>query len=279
MGTLSARGKSWFGVGLTHLLLLAGAFISAMPFLWMITTSLKPESALYQDPLLLPTHFHWENYLKAWQAAPFPRFFLNSLIMTTGIVLSQTLFSAMAGYAFARMRFPGREVLFFLVLGTMMIPFPVTLIPSFLVVNALGWIDTYNALIIPRAVSAFAIFLFRQFFLSLPRELEEAALMDGAGRFTLFFRIVLPLSTPVMAASAIFSFLFAWNDFLWPLIVTNSTHMRTVQVGLALFQGQYGVFWTLLTAAATLVTLPAILAFVAAQKQFIQGITSTGLKE
>ena len=266
-------------MGLTHLILLIGAFVSAMPFLWMITTSLKPESALYQDPLLLPTYFHWENYLKAWQAAPFPRFFLNSLVMTVGIVLTQSLFSAMAGYAFARMRFPGRDVLFFLVLGTMMIPFPVTLIPSFLVVNALGWIDTYNALIIPRAVSAFAIFLFRQFFLSLPRELEEAALMDGAGRFTLFFRIVLPLSTPVIAASAIFSFLFAWNDFLWPLIVTNSTNMRTVQVGLALFQGQYGVFWTLLTAAATIVTLPAILAFVAAQKQFIQGITNTGLKE
>jgi len=277
---LSARRrKAWLGVGLTHLLLLAGAFLSAMPFLWMITTSLKPESALYQAPLLFPTHFHWENYAKAWQSAPFPHFFLNSLIMTVGIVLSQTLFSAMAGYAFARMRFPGRDVLFFLVLGTMMIPFPVTLIPSFLVVNGLGWIDTYNALIIPRAVSAFAIFLFRQFFLNLPKELEEAAIMDGAGRFTLFFRIVLPLSTPVIAASAIFSFLFAWNDFLWPLIVTNSPHMRTVQVGLALFQGQYGIFWTLLTAAATIVTLPAILAFVAAQKQFIQGITNTGLKE
>jgi len=260
-------------------LLLVGAFVSAMPFLWMITTSLKPESALYQAPLLIPTHFHWENYLKAWNAAPFPRFFLNSLIMTAGIVLCQTLFSAMAGYAFARLRFPGRDLLLLLVLGTMMIPFPVTLIPSFLVVNSLGWIDTYNALIIPRAVSAFAIFLFRQFFLSLPKELEEAALIDGAGRLGIFFRIVLPLSTPALAASAIFSFLFAWNDFLWPLLVTNSTNMRTVQLGLAVFQGQYGVFWTLLTAAATIITLPALLAFLAAQKQFIAGITTTGLKE
>lgn len=273
------RGRGWLGLGLTHGLLLVGAFVSAMPFLWMITTSLKPESALYQAPLLIPTHFHWENYLKAWNAAPFPRFFLNSLIMTAGIVLCQTLFSAMAGYAFARLRFPGRDLLLLLVLGTMMIPFPVTLIPSFLVVNALGWIDTYNALIIPRAVSAFAIFLFRQFFLSLPKELEEAALIDGAGRLGIFFRIVLPLSTPALAASAIFSFLFAWNDFLWPLIVTNSTNMRTVQLGLAVFQGQYGVFWTLLTAAATIITLPALLAFLAAQRQFIAGITSTGLKE
>lgn len=267
------------GLGLTHGLLLVGAFVSALPFLWMITTSLKPESTLYQAPLLVPTHFQWENYLKAWHAAPFPRFFLNSLVMTAGIVMGQTLFSAMAGYAFARLRFPGRDLLLLLVLGTMMIPFPVTLIPSFLVVNALGWVDTYNALIIPRAVSAFAIFLFRQFFLSLPKELEEAALIDGASRLGIFFRIVLPLSTPVLAASAVFSFLFAWNDFLWPLIVTNSTEMRTVQLGLAVFQGQYGIFWTLLTAAATIVTFPAILAFLAAQRQFIAGITSTGLKE
>jgi len=277
---LNARkGKPWMGLGLTHGLLLVGAFVSALPFLWMITTSLKPESTLYQAPLLVPTHFQWENYLKAWHAAPFPRFFLNSLVMTAGIVMGQTLFSAMAGYAFARLRFPGRDLLLLLVLGTMMIPFPVTLIPSFLVVNALGWVDTYNALIIPRAVSAFAIFLFRQFFLSLPKELEEAALIDGASRLGIFFRIVLPLSTPVLAASAVFSFLFAWNDFLWPLIVTNSTEMRTVQLGLAVFQGQYGIFWTLLTAAATIVTFPAILAFLAAQRQFIAGITSTGLKE
>jgi multiple sugar transport system permease protein len=276
---LIAKWKVGLRLSVVHLLLMAGAFLSAMPFLWMLTTSLKPEPALYQPPLLLPTHFEWENYVKAWAAAPFPRFFLNSTIMTAGIVLAQTLLSAMAGYAFARMRFPGRDVLFFLVLGTMMIPFPVTLIPSFLVVNWLGWIDTYNALIIPRAVSAFAIFLFRQYFLTIPRELEEAAWIDGAGRFTLFFRIILPLSTPVIAASAIFSFLFAWNDFLWPLLVTNSTEMRTVQVGLAMFQGQYGVFWTLLTAAATIVTLPAIVAFLAAQKQFIAGITNTGLKD
>lgn len=273
------KSNNFWGVALTHILLILGAVVSAMPFLWMITTSLKLESQLYQPPLLFPAHFEWANYAKAWQAAPFPRFFFNSVIMTVGITLAQTLLSAMAGYAFARLRFRGRDILFFLVLGTMMIPFSVTLIPSFLIVSNLGWIDTYQALIVPRAVSAFAIFLFRQFFLSLPKELEEAALIDGANRFQIFFRIALPLSTPVIAASAIFSFLFAWNDFLWPLVVTNSTSMRTVQVGLAIFQGQYGIFWTLLTAAATIVTLPAILAFLAAQRHFIAGITNTGLKE
>ena len=244
----------------------------------MITTSLKPDGALFEPPLIVPVHFEWENYVKAWNAAPFPRFFLNSAIMAVGITLTQTIFSAMAGYAFARLQFPGRNVLFFLILGTMMIPLPVTLIPSFLIVAELGWLNTYQALIVPRAVSAFAIFLFRQFFLSIPRELEEAAFLDGAGRFTIFWRIVLPLSTPVIAASAIFSFLFAWNDFLWPLIVTTSPSMQPIQVGLAMFQGQYGIFWTLLMAATVLATLPAILAFLVAQRRFIEGITSSGLK-
>jgi multiple sugar transport system permease protein len=263
---------------LIHLLLLAGAFLSAMPFLWMITTSLKPPGALFEPPLLIPVHFEWRNYAEAWRAAPFPRFFLNSAVMALGITLAQTVLSAMAGYAFARLRFPGRDVLFFLVLGTMMIPFPVTLIPSFLIVADLGWLDTYQALIVPRAVSAFAIFLFRQFFLTVPRELEEAALIDGANRIVIFLRIILPLSAPVLAASAIFSFLFAWNDFLWPLIVTTSTEMRTVQLGLAVFQGQYGIFWTLLMAATVLVTLPAIIAFLVSQRRFIEGIASSGLK-
>ena len=263
---------------LIHLVLLTGAFVSAMPFLWMVTTALKPEGALYSPPLLLPTHFEWSNFVKAWQAAPFLRFFFNSAVMTLGITLGQTLFSAMAGYAFARLKFPGRDALFFLVLGTMMIPFPVTLIPSFLIIANLGWLDTYQALIVPRVVSAFAIFLFRQFFLSIPPELEEAALIDGANRVTIFLRIVLPLSGPVIAASAVFSFLFAWNDFLWPLIVTNSTEMRPIQVGLAFFQGQYGTFWTLLMAATLIATLPAILAFLLAQRRFIEGITSSGLK-
>ena len=262
----------------THVALIAGATVSAMPFLWMVTTSLKPPGALYQPPLLVPIHFEWANYAEAWRAAPFPRFFLNSAVMAVGITLAQTMLSAMAGYAFARLRFPGRDALFLVVLGTMMIPFPVTLIPSYMIVAQLGWIDTYAALIVPRAASAFAIFLFRQFFLHLPRELEEAALIDGAGRFAIFWRIVIPLSTPVIAASAIFSFLFAWNDFLWPLVVTTSPRMQTIQVGLAMFQGQYGVFWTLLMAACVLAVIPAILAFLVAQRRFIEGMTTTGLK-
>jgi multiple sugar transport system permease protein len=263
---------------LTHALLLSGALVSAMPFLWMITTSLKPAGALYDPPLLVPIHFEWSNYAEAWRAAPFPRFFMNSAIMAVGITLAQTVLSAMAGYAFARLRFPGRDALFFLILGTMMIPFPVTLIPSYMIIAGLGWIDTYQALIVPRAVSAFAIFLFRQFFLGLPREYEEAALLDGASRFAIFWRIVLPLSTPVIAASAVFSFLFAWNDFLWPLVVTTSPRMQPIQVGLAMFHGQYGIFWTLLMAATVLAIIPAVLVFLVAQRRFIEGIASSGVK-
>lgn len=261
-----------------HGLLMAGAFISVLPFLWMITTSLKPYGALYEPPLLIPVHFEWSNYVKALTSAPFPRFFWNSTIMTLGITIAQTLFSAMAGYALSRIRFRGRDAIFLAVVGTMMIPLPVTLIPNFLVVSALGWLDTYQALIVPRAVSAFSIMLFRQFFLSLPKELEEAARLDGAGHFRIFWSIALPLSRPAIGASAIFSFLFAWNDFLWPLIVNTSPDMMTIQVGLSVFSGRYGTSWTLLAAATVVATLPTVIAFLLAQRQFVEAITHTGLK-
>lgn len=264
---------------LRHLLLSVGAIFSCLPFMWLVTTSLKPPGALYSRPLLVPVHFYIRNFTEALKAAPFGRYALNSVIMSAGIVFCQTFFSALAGYAFAKMKFKFRDVLFYVFLGSMMIPFPVTLIPNFLTINFLGWYDTYAALIVPRAVSVFAIFLFRQFFLSVPSEIEEASRIDGAGRFRTFFQIVLPISKPVIATSALFSFLFAWNDFLWPLIVTDSPDMRTIQVGLAFFQGRYGVHWTLLAAATVLAILPTIVAFLFAQRSFIEGLANTGLKE
>ncbi|PIE03359.1 MAG: sugar ABC transporter permease [Acidobacteria bacterium] len=260
------------------LVLLPGTFLAVLPFMWMLTTALKPDGALYQPPFLIPVHFDWRNFTEAWRLAPFLRFLWNSIVMTGSITVLQIIFSAMAGYAFARIPFPGSNIVFFIVLGTMMIPFPITIIPNFLIIANLGWLDTYWALIVPRAVSAFAVFLFRQFFMELPKELEEAAFMDGARRHNIFLRILIPLAKPVIAANAVFSFLFAWNDFLWPLIVTNSTEMRTIQVGLAFFQGQYGTFWTLLMAAGMLTSLPAILVFLIAQNKFIEGITTSGLK-
>ena len=264
---------------IVHSLLICGAIISIMPFMWMVTTSLKPYGALYQPPLLIPMHFEWSNYVEALSAAPFGRFFMNSFIMTIGITVLQTIFSAMAGYAFARLRFPGRNGLFLIVIGTMMIPFPVTLVPNFLTVSSFGWLNTYQALIVPRAVSAFSIMLFRQFFISFPSELEEAAFLDGAGHFRIFWQIALPLARLMIGASAEFSFLCAWNDFLWPLIVSTSPDMMTVLVGLSVFSGRYGTFWTLLAAASVVVCLPAILAFSLAQRQFAQAVTYSGLKE
>ncbi|HOK16402.1 MAG TPA: carbohydrate ABC transporter permease [Defluviitoga tunisiensis] len=262
-----------------YIFLVIGAFISIMPFLWLITTSLKPPGKIFSAPLLVPTHFYYKNYIEAWNSVPFARYIINSTIMSLGIVICQTLFSAMAGYAFAKIKFKFKDALFLIFLITMMIPDSVKMIPNFLTIKNLGWYDTYAALIVPRAASVFAIFLFRQFFLSIPSSIEESARLEGCGLFRLFFQIVLPLSKPVLVTNILFSFLFAWNDFLWPLIITDSQKMRTIQVGLSYFQGRYGVRWELLSAATIFAILPSFIVFIIAQKYFIEGISTSGLKE
>ena len=275
---LRRKASRWLPRMFLHILLLAGGSVVVLPFAWMITTSLKPLKLTYSPPYLFPTHFEWHNYVIAWKAAPFLRFYLNTTIMTVCIVTGQLMLCSMAAYAFARLRFPGRDLLFLVFLGTMMVPFHVTLIPSYLIIHRLGWIDTYQALIVPRLVSAFGIFLLRQYFLTIPTELDEAALLDGCSRLGVLWRIILPLSQPALSALAIFSFLFAWNDFLWPLIVTNDPLMRTIQLGLAMFQGKYGTRWTYLMAGTVTATIPGIIVFLVGQKRFIEGIALTGLK-
>lgn len=261
-----------------HLVLLAGAFVMIIPFLWMVTLSLKPVELTHQPPYLFPTRFEFANYSKAWDAAPFARYYLNSIVMTAGIVFGQVIFSSLAAYAFARLHFPGRDVLFMVFLGTMMVPFHVILIPSYLIIDRLGWIDSYAALIVPRMVSAFGIFLLRQYYQGIPRELDEAAMIDGAGRLGIWWRIIMPLSGPGLATLGIFAFMFAWNDFLWPLVVINDPNMRTVQLGLAMFQGRYGTQWTLLMAGTVTATLPTLLVFLLSQRWFIQSVAQSGLK-
>jgi multiple sugar transport system permease protein len=261
-----------------HAALVLGAVVVVVPFLWMITTSLKPPRLVHLAPYLVPTRFAWRNYLDAWRADDFARFYLNSAVMAVGITAGQLLLASLAGYAFARLRFPGRALCFWLVLLTMMVPVYVTLIPSYLVVKSLGWLDSYPALIVPRLVGAFGIFLMRQHYLTIPRDLEEAALLDGASRLRIWAGIFLPLSGPAMATLGIFSFLFAWNDFLWPLIVTSSPEMRTVQLGLAMFTGKYGTQWTLLMAGAVTATVPALIVFVVGQRWFVRGVAMTGIK-
>jgi multiple sugar transport system permease protein len=267
--------KRWY----IHLILIVGALVTTAPLLWMITLSLKPARLTYSPPYLIPTVFQWSNYTEAWQAAPFARYYLNTVIMAAGIVLGQMLFSSLAAYAFARLTFPGRNVLFFIILGTMMVPIQVLIIPSYLIIRDLHWQNTFMALIVPRMVSAFGIFLLRQFYLSLPKELDEAAMIDGASRLGVWWRIILPLSRPALATLGIFAFLFAWNDFLWPLVMTDDPNMRTIQLGLVMFQGRYGTNWTLLMAGTVTATLPTIIAFLLGQRQFIETIALSGVKE
>lgn len=256
------------------------ALVTVAPFLWMLLTSFKElGDILTYPPRWLPEKFVIENYLGAFQAAPFGRYYFNSLFVAASVTLGQLITCSLAAYAFARLTFRGRDVLFYMFLGTMMIPGQVTMIPGFLVLHWLGWIDTYAALIVPGLASAFGTFLLRQFFLTIPRDLEDAASIDGCSRFGVLWRIILPLSKPALATLAVFTFMGVFNDFLWPLVVTSSEELKTVQLGLAIFRDRYQTDWGQLMAASVTATLPILLVFFFAQKYFIAGITMSGLKE
>jgi multiple sugar transport system permease protein len=261
-----------------HALLIAGSVVMLLPFAWMLSTSLKlPPDIFTYPPVWIPNPIAWQNYVKTVTVMPFGRFYLNSLIVTTGVTLLQLLTSSLAAFAFARMRFPGRNVLFLLYLATLMIPFQVTMIPNFLLVRTLGWYDTYQALILPPAFSAFSTFLLRQYFLGIPRDLDEAARIDGATSLRIWWQVILPLAGPAIAALATFVSLNSWNDFLWPLIITNSPTMRTLPVGLSTFQGQYKTDWNLLMAGSVIAMVPVLLVYIIGQRWFIRGITLSGL--
>jgi multiple sugar transport system permease protein len=276
-----------------HLVLASGALTTIVPFLWMISTSLKPEPEIFRfPPVWLPSAWKWDNYAKAMTAAPFGRYFLNTVIYAVGITASNLLFCSMAAYAFARLRFPGRNLLFILVLGTMMIPAQVTMVPVFIMlkrwpllggndllgVGGHGLLNTYTGLVLPGAVGAFGIFLLRQFFMTLPRELEDAARIDGCSEAGIYWRIILPLSKPAMATLGIFTFTAAWNEFLWPLLIMSKDSMKTLQVGLQVFQTQYTTTWDLLMAGTVVVTLPVLIIFLFGQRYFTRGIALSGIK-
>jgi len=263
-----------------HIIIYAFALLVISPFLWMILTSFKDMSEIYvYPPKWLPEKFNFDNYVKAFTAAPFGRYYFNSLVVAFAVTLGQLITCSMAAFAFARLRFKGRDILFYIFLGTMMIPYNVTMIPSFMVLYWLGWIDSYYALIVPGLASAFGTFLLRQFFITIPRELEEAAYIDGASRFQVLRRIILPLAKPALATLAIFTFMGVFNDFIWALIVINSEQMQTVQLGLAIFRDRYLTEWDLLMAGSVTAVLPILIVFFFAQKYFIKGITLSGLKE
>ena len=262
-----------------HVIIYALALATIAPFIWMLLTSVKDIGDIFvYPPKWLPSKFHFENYARAFQAAPFGRYYLNSLIVACTVTLGQLITCSMAAYAFARLQFKGRDVLFYIFLGTMMIPYQVTMIPSFMVLYWLGWVDSYQAMIVPGLASAFGTFLLRQFFLTIPKELEEAAYIDGCGKFRVLWQIIIPLSKPALATLAIFTFMGTFNDFIWALIVVNSDHLRTVQLGLAIFRDRYITDWDLLMAGSVMATLPILIIFFFAQKYFIKGITLSGIK-
>jgi len=262
-----------------HGVLSIGAVCMALPFFWMVLSSLKAYSEIFVvPPKWIPDRFVWENYVRSWQALPFGRAYLNSFYIAVAVVASQLLTCSMAGYAFARIRFPFREALFVLFLATLMVPFHVTLIPLFLVVVRLGWIDSHLSLIVPNVLNAFGVFLTRQFIRGIPFELEEAAILDGANRWRIFWRIILPLIKPPLAALAIFSFLGQWNSFLMPLIFLNSTEKFTVPLLLAQFAGLYVTNWSLMLAGSAIAVIPVLVVYLLGQRYIIEGVAVTGLK-
>ena len=259
-------------------LLAAGGVVMLAPLAWMLSTSLKSPGAVFvYPPQWIPHPVVWYNYVKTVSVMPFGRFYFNSALQATAVTVLQLLTSSLAAFAFARLRFRGRDAIFLLYLATMMIPFPVTMIPNFIVMRLLGWIDSFRALIFPPAFSAFSTFLLRQFFMSIPLELDDAARVDGASSFRIWWQIVLPLSGPALAALGIFTFLGQWNSFVWPLVVTNSDRVRTLPVGLATFQGQYSIQWNLLMAGSVIALVPMLVIYLIGQKWFVRGITLTGL--
>jgi multiple sugar transport system permease protein len=262
-----------------HLVLLPVALVMVLPLVWMVITSLQTlNETRHYPPTLVPSSVELGNYSDVLRRAPFARWFGNTLIVTVASVAGNLLFCSLAGYAFARIKFFGRDVVFILVLATLMVPFQVIIIPSFLIIRHLGLIDTLGSLILPNLAGAFGIFLLRQFFRTLPIELEEAARIDGASRLGVLFKIVLPLSGPALATLAVITFMWTWNDFLWPLITIYSADNMTLQLGLSTFQGAHQTSANLLMAANVMSVLPVLVLFFVAQRYFIRGIATTGLK-
>lgn len=262
---------------LLYIFMIILAVLFVIPLVWMIGASLKHEgNVLSTPPTLLPLHPQWSNYAQVLQLIP--RFFYNSVKLAFINVVGVLAVSALAGFAFGRLRFPGRNVLFVILLATAMIPGVAYLIPQYIIFERIGWVDTQLPLWVPRVFTpVFATFLMRQYFMSLPQELEDAARVDGASTFAVFWRILLPETKPALGAIAIFTFLDSWNDLLGPLIYINSRELQTLPVALAQFQNEYFSEITLLMAGATIAVLPVILVYLAAQRQFIRGITLTGI--
>jgi alpha-1,4-digalacturonate transport system permease protein len=261
------------------LVLVVGALVVAFPLYWMFATAVRPKKEIFSGGFdLVPSTLVWSNFSDAWNKLPWDQFYINSIAIAAIAVPITVFINLLAGYTFAKYKFPGRDILFLLMISTLMIPIQVIMVPEFLIVAKLGWVNTWWGVLVPRAAEAFGLFMVRQFMVSIPDELIEAARLDGAGEFTIFRKVVLPLSWPVIAVLSIFTFMWRWNDFAWPLVVLPEQSSYTVPLGLSLMQGQYFTDWTGLMSMSLLSIIPMMLVFIFFQRYFIQGIASTGLK-
>jgi multiple sugar transport system permease protein len=276
----SARARRYLGEGLLHLVLILCAATMIVPFVWLVSTSLKDYSQVFNlPPNWIPDPVMWSNYPDSFNALPFGRAYWNSFYIAAIVVTSQLLTCSMAGYAFARINFPARDTVFILFLATLMIPHQITIIPTYLIMRDLGWLDTHLSLIVPPALfSAFGVFLMRQFIKSLPEELEESAILDGANRWRIYWQIIIPLIKAPLAALAIFSFLAQWNNFFNPNIFLSTPEKFTIPVLLNQFRGLYVTDYTLMMAAATIAVIPLLVIYLIGQRYIIEGVALTGLK-
>jgi multiple sugar transport system permease protein len=272
------HGK-WRHKAFAYLMLSLVALIALVPFIWTLSSSVKSIDTIFNDPWqVIPPHPQWSNYSNLWHELPMGRWIFNSTYIVILAVAGRLVFTSTAAYAFARLRFPGRDYIFYAFLTALMIPDEVTLVPGFVLIRQLGWYDNHLALIVPKLSDAFAIFLLRQFFMSIPRELEDAARIDGASHFKVFTAIVLPLSKSALAVVAVLGFMDVWNAFLWPLIMIDSTNKFTLPVGLQFLNSAHSTDWPTLMAGNVIGLVPVVIVYLAAQKYFIEGITMSGLK-
>ncbi len=289
MATASARKGSLFGQKqskilmdlLVYLVLSVVGIIFIMPFAWMVANSFKDIRGIYQyPPEFIPEVWHFENYSEAWTMTHFDLGFLNSAFVAAAVVLGQLFTASLAGYSFARLRYPGRDKIFLLYISLMMVPFTVLLIPLYVQMRYFNWISTLQAVIVPFLFTPWGTFMMRQFMVTIPRELEDAARIDGCGFFRTYWLIILPLTKPALATLAIFTFVNTWNSFQWPLIVLGKPKVKTLPLLLASFQNQSGMRtpWHLIMAAATFVVIPVLIAFVVGQKYYVRGIVTSGIK-
>lgn len=270
------------GTALLHIVMIVVSLLMLVPFAWMVSTSLKaPDEILTLTPKWIPSHLVWGNFSYVVTKVPFGRFYANSLIVAVTTTLSTVFLASLTGYALAKYSFPGRDLLFACILATMMVPSQVTFIPLYIAFARLGWSNTYQGLIVPGLMTGFGVFLMRQYISTLPTEFIEAARIDGCGEFRIFGRIILPLTTPALATVAIFTFIGHWDEFLWPLIITNSRAMKTIPLGIAEFQQQeagYPAHYNWIMAANLIGLVPVLIVFLSVQRYFVKGIISGGLK-